>query len=204
MIESNDLRDELQKGGQAAFAEQFSQYRDRLRRTLTTRLNRRHRVRTDMSDILQESYIAAWQRIDHFVANPNVSFYVWLREVTLQRLIDSHRHHVTAQRRSVNLEDNFSARNSSSTQNLAAHFVARLASPSQLAVHDEMIERVNATLESMSPNDREVLILRHFEELMNSEVAEVLGISVAAASNRYVRALKRLQEALVSDADFVG
>jgi RNA polymerase sigma-70 factor (ECF subfamily) len=79
---------------------------------------------------------------------------------------------------------------------LARELIARMDSPSQVARQAETLEQVERAIDSLDPIDREILTLRHFEELGNDEVAELLGLAKAAASNRYVRALGRLRDAL--------
>lgn len=189
----------LEAGDEHAFVELFSRYRDRLKQMLEFRMDRRLRGREDASDILQEVYIDAHQRMAHYLKKPELSFYVWLRQLTTQRLIDIYRRHLLAERRDVKQEISLSQRRSASdSASMALQLVAHLTSPSQLAMRAEMVTQIEEALQNMDPVDREVLALRHFEELRNSEVAEVLGIKEAAASNRYVRALSRLREVLES------
>ncbi len=186
----------LEAGDEHAFAELFSQYRGRLKRMLEFRMDRRLRGREDPSDIIQEVYIDAHQRMRHYLKKPELSFYIWLRQLTSQRLIDVYRRHFEAEKRDVRQEISIGRGMAASSASLAIHLVANLTSPSQLAMRAEMIIQVEAALESMEPLEREILALRHFEELRNKEVAEVLGIKEAAASNRYVRALSKLQNVL--------
>ena len=189
---------------ESAFARQFSEHRDRLKRMLQFRMDPRLRSRTDVSDILQESYIEAYRRLEHFDDQESMSFYVWLRHVTIQRLIDLHRRHLMADKRSVRQEVSMVKGSLSATSSgvIARQFVDQMVSPSQVAIRDEMVSQIEETLENLDEIDREILVLRHFEELRNGEVAEVLGISEAAASNRYVRALSRLRNELKQIPDF--
>ena len=194
---SSEVVAKLEAGDEHAFAELFSQYRGRLKRMLEFRLDRRLRGREDPSDIIQEVYIDAHQRMRHYLKKPELSFYVWLRQLTAQRLIDVYRRHLKAEKRDIKQEVLIGGRSMvASSASLAIHLVSNLTSPSQLAVRAEMISQIEDALESMEPLDREILALRHFEELRNKEVAEVLGIKEAAASNRYVRALSKLRVAL--------
>lgn len=204
--ESHEILTRLRQGDQDTFAELFSGHRVRLKQMLSHQIDRRLLVRTDLSDILQEAYIDALKRVEHYLKKPELSFYIWLRQITLQRLIDVHRTHLLAEKRSLKSEVSLNQPyfNSTASHSWAVQIVAHQVSPSQVAMHDEMVARVERTLESMEPMDREVLALRHFEELKNNEVAELLGLSAAAASNRYVRALKRLRETLTSDSLFSG
>ncbi|MCC9599967.1 sigma-70 family RNA polymerase sigma factor [Stieleria sp. JC731] len=199
-FEQQEIRSRLMSGGQDAFAELFSVHRTRLKKLLFHHVDTRLRTRTDLSDILQEAYLDAFRRIEHFLKKPELSFYVWLRQITLQRLIDNHRAHLLAEKRSIKTEISLSqsAYSSKTSHAWALQIVESQLSPSQVVMHDEMVARVERALESMDATDREVLILRHFEELKNNEVAEVLNLSAAAASNRYVRALKRLRDVVLS------
>ncbi|MDM4019013.1 sigma-70 family RNA polymerase sigma factor [Roseiconus lacunae] len=201
--EQHDIRSRLQTGGQDVFAELFSSHRGRLKKLLLHHVDARLRTRTDLSDILQEAYMDAFRRIEHFLRKPDLSFYVWLRQITLQRLIDNHRAHLLAEKRSLKTEVSLSqsAYSSQTSRAWALQLIEAQLSPSQVVMHDEMVGRVERALESMDDTDREVLMLRHFEELKNNEVAEVLSLSPAAASNRYVRALKRLRDVVLSRSE---
>lgn len=200
-MSSTDLDSEvlvrLKRGDEHAFADLFSVHRDQLKRMVQFRMDRRLSGREDASDILQEVYLDAHQRMPHYLRKPGRSFYVWLRQLTQQRLIDIHRRHLKAGVRDVRQEVRSQGRRPDATSiSIARHLVARMVSPSQVAMRDEAMAAVEKGLGELDELDREVLALRHFEELRNSEVAEVLGISKAAASNRYVRALTRLREIL--------
>ncbi len=186
------------------FARQFTEHRPRLKQMLQFRMDPRLRVRTDLSDVLQEAYIEAYHRLDHYAKRPDLSFYLWLRQVTMQRMIDLHRRHLLATKRDVRQEVPLLSEgyNATTSAAIARHFIDAIVSPSQLAVRQEMLAQLESTLESMEDMDREVLALRHFEELGNGEVAELLGISEGAASNRYVRALSRLRKLLEQIPDF--
>ncbi len=202
---NDELLERLQSGDDHAFVELYSRHRGRLKQMIEFRLDRRMRGREDASDILQEVYIDAHQRIRHFLKRPELSFYVWLRQLTAQRLIDVHRRHLKAEKRDAKQEVSIHQRIATATSaSMAALLVARLASPSQAAMRVEMVVQIESALAKMEPLDREVLALRHFEELRNSEVAEVLGIKEAAASNRYVRALSRLRDVLEGLPGFGG
>ena len=188
----------------SAFAQQFTLHRQRLKRMLQFRMDPRLRARTDLSDILQEAYIDAYSRRCHYARKPEMSFYVWLRQVTMQRLIDLHRKHLLADKRDVRQEVRFEAGDigAATSAVMANHLVDQMVTPSEVVIREEMVAQLELTLESLDDVDREVLALRHFEELRNGEVAEVLGISEAAASNRYVRALARLRQDLEKIPDF--
>ena len=136
------------------------------------------------------------RRFPEYAAAPPVPFYVWLRALTGQRLIDLHRQHLGAKMRDAGQEVALyrGALPQASSASLAQHLLAGLTSPTQAAARAELQLRLQEALNGMDPMDREVVILRHFEELNNGETAAVLGLHKAAASNRYVRALRRLKE----------
>lgn len=195
------LLDRLRAGQQEALGELFDRYRPQLRRMVELRLDPRLAARVAASDVLQEAYIDSLSRYEHFFKREGVSFYVWLRLVVNQTLIDLHRRHLAAKMRNAGQETAPAWAHATSVS-LARHLVARMDSPSQIVRKDEMLAQVQAALESLDPMDREILTLRHFEELGNNEVAELLGLQKAAASNRYVRALGRLREALANVPGF--
>lgn len=201
---SSDERDFLKTHGEEGFADLFVRSREKLKQMLRYKMDPRLRARTDLSDILQETYIEAFKRLDSFLETPHFSFYIWLRQVTLQRLIDIHRKHLLTGKRDVKNEVASAGHplGATSSYAIADQLVDQFVSPSQLAIREEMLSQVERSLESMEEIDREVLALRHFEELGNTEVAAVLGLSAAAASNRYVRALSRLRKDLKSLPDF--
>jgi RNA polymerase sigma-70 factor (ECF subfamily) len=183
---------------QQALAEFFSAHRERLSRTVQFRLDRRLQGRVDPDDVLQEAFLAAAERIEHFTGESPASLYIWLRMIVTQTMIDVHRRHLGAQKRDANREvpifgDHYPQSTSSS---LAFQISGKLTSPSQAAIREERFRQLEDVLEQMDPIDREVLALRHFEEQSNSEVAELLGVQQKAASIRYVRAIRRLKAVL--------
>ncbi len=184
-------------GDERAFAEAFAIHRERLWRMVHFRLDRRLQGRVDADDILQEAYLDGAKRLHHLADNQPISLFLWLRLVIGQTLIDVHRRHLGAKMRDADREESIQQRLSEGTSvSLSFHLLAHLTSPSQAAARAELTALVEEALGGMSDTDREVLALRHFEELTNSEVADVLGIERKAASIRYVRALARLKTVL--------
>jgi RNA polymerase sigma-70 factor (ECF subfamily) len=198
------LLNRLRTGDQPALAELFSLYREPLRRMVELRLDHRLNGRVSPSDVLQEAYIDALERFHHYFDKPDLPFFGWLRLVTCQSLADVHRQHLDAKRRAVSQEVSLYGKDvpAASSVCLAAHLVGHLTSPSVAAQRNETLARLEEGINRMDPLDREVLAMRHFEELSNQEVAEALGITTAAASKRYVRALARLKEVLAGLPDF--
>ncbi len=198
--DSDDFRrlmDAVLRGDGDALASLFSVYRDRLRRMVELRLDARLRGRVSPSDILQEAYIGALQRLPHYQASADVPLFVWLRSVTMQRLIDAHRRHLGGQARDVSREIHLGqveAIEAGSGQ--IAELIANTTSPSLAARRGEIMAVVREALEQLDAIDREVLVLRHFEQMSNHEAAAALAIKPAAASKRYVRAVERLKTVL--------
>jgi RNA polymerase sigma-70 factor (ECF subfamily) len=202
--EISELLRRATAGDQDALAEAFGHFRGRLQRMVQVRLDRRLQGRVDPSDVLQEAYLDLARRAPEFLARPSLPFFLWLRLLTGQRLRVIHRRHLGAKMRDVGQEValRHGPMPEASSASLAAQMLGRLSTPSQAAVRAEMQLRLQEALNSMDPIDREVLVLRHFEELSNDEMAEVLGLQKTAASNRYIRALKRLRGILQSMTGF--
>ena len=191
----DDLLRRAEEGDAGARAALFERHRDRLRAMIRLRLDRRLGGRVDPSDVLQEAFLDYARRFDEYAAAP---FFVWLRGLAGQRLVDVHRAHLGAQARDAGREVSLyrGALPQASSASLAQHLLGRLTSPTRAAVRAEMQVRLQEALNALDPLDREVIVLRHFEELTNAEAAEVLGVQPAAAGKRYVRAFRRLKAAL--------
>jgi RNA polymerase sigma-70 factor (ECF subfamily) len=189
------LLERLRKREPDALAELFARYRPQLKRMVELRLDPRVGTRVAPSDILQDAYLDAAARTDHFFRREGVSFYVWLRLVVNQSLVNMHRRHLNAGKRGVDREA-APAWTPATSISLARQLVAQMQSPSEIISREETLSQVQVALEGLEHLDREILTLRHFEELSNNEVAELLGLQKAAASNRYIRALGRLRAAL--------
>ena len=193
-----EVINKLIEGGDAAVAELFSEFQPRLERMVEFRLDRRLRGRVDSLDIIQEAYIEIARRIRDYTSNPTVAFYVWVRQITWQTLVSVHRRHL-GQKRHPNMEVRLNRKNPNETTfSIAEALVGQLTSPSGAARRQEDYDQLREALSTMDDTDREVLALRHFEQLGNNEVAEILEISRTAASNRYVRAIKRLGDVLAT------
>jgi RNA polymerase sigma-70 factor, ECF subfamily len=205
--EASDIDDLLRRaeaGEEDAKARLFADCRQRLRAMLRLRMDRRLAGRIDPSDVLQEAYLDFARRLPEYLADRKVPFFLWLRGLTGQRLVDLHRLHLGAQMRDAGQEVSLyrGALPAASSVSLANQLLGRLTSPTQAAIRAEMQVRLQEALNTMDPLDREVLVLRHFEELNNNETADVLGIQKAAASKRYMRALTRLKEILTAIPGF--
>jgi len=185
------------EGDPHALGSLLQRERDRLLRIIEFRMNHQLRSRIDPADVMQEACIDATRRIGQYLKSPSMPFFLWLRFLTMQKLVQMHRRHIGAQGRDATREVSiFSGPTPQATSAvLAAQLLGKQTSPSQAAIRAETRRRLEAKLNELDDMDREVLALRHFEQLTNAEVARVLGIGESAASNRYVRALRRLKEA---------
>jgi RNA polymerase sigma-70 factor (ECF subfamily) len=198
--ETTKLMERLRSGDPDALAALFDRYRGRLRRMVQLRLDPRLRGRLDASDVLQEAYLELAHDLPAFLADAKLKPLIWLRLHVGRRLITLHRRHLGARMRDASQEISI-FRNptpEASSVALAMMLLGRLTSPSHAAVRAERLARVQEALNSLDPIDREVLALRHFEQLGRAEVAAELGISQEAGSKRYYRALTRLKNALAT------
>jgi RNA polymerase sigma-70 factor (ECF subfamily) len=198
--ETKSLIRRVEAGDEVAMTELFARYRDRLRKMVKLRMDRRLQGRIDPSDVLQDAYLDVAKRTEEYRANPAMPVFLWLRFITGQKLMALHRKHLGAQMRNAGQEVSLhgGALPPASSISIAAMLLGRITSPTRAARRAEMQVRLQDVLNSMEAVDREVLTLRHFEELGNSETAHVLGISRAAASSRYIRAVMRLKKELAS------
>jgi RNA polymerase sigma-70 factor (ECF subfamily) len=186
-------------GDPSALIDWFDQYRDRLRTMVALRLDRRLTGRIDPSDVLQETYLEASQRWAEYQQQPALSPYLWLRFLAMQRLLILHRRHLQTQSRDAARDVSLDAAALDvSSDGLAQCLIDSGTSPSQNALRADDYARLHQALERLDALDREVLALRHFEQLSNDEAAQILGIQPGAASQRYYRALHRLKDLLAS------
>jgi RNA polymerase sigma-70 factor (ECF subfamily) len=176
----------------------LERHRDRLRRMVALRIDPRLRGRVDPSDVVQEAYLEATARLPEYERGPTMPFFLWLRLIAGQRLRIVHRHHLGVQARDAGREVTLDGHLGleASSEVLAIHLADRGPGPSEAARRAEREARLRLALDGLDPADREVIALRHFEQLTNAETAAVLGVSEAAAGQRHFRALRRLKEAL--------
>jgi RNA polymerase sigma-70 factor (ECF subfamily) len=202
----NDLLGRAAAGDGPALGELFERQRGRLEVMIRLRLDRRLQGRLDPADVLQEAFLEVARRFpEYLAAEEPLPFYLWVRLLTGQKLAELHRRHIGAKMRDAGLEVSIyrGSMPRASSASLAELLMGRLTTASRAAIRGETQLRVQAALNSMDPTDREVLVLRHFEMLSNEETARVLGIKRSAASNRHIRALRRLEGILAEDPGFV-
>ncbi|MCA9048305.1 MAG: sigma-70 family RNA polymerase sigma factor [Planctomycetaceae bacterium] len=192
------------EGNEAAREELFGRHRSRLRRFVAVRLDRRLQGRLDGSDILQDVYLEASRRLTEFQQRRPCSFYLWLRLICAERMVAGLRAHLRAGKRTVAREVAVNAQGvpTVDTDSMVLQLLESGTSPSGVAMQEELRQQVSDVLNRLSAADREILVLRHFEQLTNVEAAEVLNITASTASSRYVRALKRLKQELSSIPGF--
>jgi RNA polymerase sigma-70 factor (ECF subfamily) len=196
--EAPELLRRAAAGDAEALGRLLEGYRKRLRRMVQLRLDPRLQGRLDASDVLQEACLEATRRLAEYLADPRMPFFLWLRFLTGQKLLELRRRHLGAQARDAAREISLyqGAMPEASSACLAAQLLGKMTAPLQAAIRAEMKVRLQEALNRMDALDREVLALRHFEQLDNTETAQVLGISPSGASSRYLRALKRLKDIL--------
>ena len=196
----NDAIEQLRGGDRRALAALFERHRERLRRMVELRLDPRIRARLDASDVVQEAYLDVARDLDAYLADPKLPPLLWLRLHVGRRLTTLHRQHLGTKMRDAGQEISLyqGALPQASSAALASMLLGRHTSPTQAAQRAERMLRVQEALNGLDPLDREVLALRHFEQLGRAEAALVLGISQEAGANRYFRALKRLKDALAT------
>jgi RNA polymerase sigma-70 factor, ECF subfamily len=194
------LLQQAEQGDPAAMAELWSLHQPRLRRMVQLRLDRRLWGRLAPSDVLQETYLEFASCLARYLANPEIPFFLWLRVLTGRKLNALHRRYLRTKARDVGREIALHQGSlpRASSASLAAQLIGKHTTPSQAFARAELRQRVQECLDALEPLDREILALRHFEQLTNLETAQVLGISEAAASNRFVRALQRLRKILMA------
>lgn len=193
-------------GDAAAWDRLVAATRDRLRRMIHLRLSRRVQGRIDEADVLQEAYLEIHRQLPAYAADPKLPLFLWVRHLTGLKLAEVHRRHLGTQMRDAGQEVTLhrGGMPEADSASLAAQLMGAFTSPSQAAVKAELRLQVQDALNRMDPLDREVLALRHFEQLSTAEAAEVLGLSKAGAGHRYVKAVKNLRALLEQIPGFTG
>ena len=194
---TQSLVDRAQMGDEAAMTELFVQHRERLKRMVRVRMDRRVQARVSDSDVLQEAFVDLANQLPNYAKSPDLPFFLWLRRLTGQRLAKIHRFHLGQQKRNAALEvSNKNLIPDASSVFVAAQLADQMTSAAGRAIRAETQKKVEQVLETMSPGDREIISLRNIEQLSNAEIALILGISNKAASKRYTRAILRVKSVL--------
>jgi len=184
------------------FNEILSRHRDRLKRMVSVRMNQKLQGRLDASDVIQDTFIEASRALDQYMENPKISVFMWLRRLAGEKLIQAHRKHLEAQKRSANREQPiFGGVPAATSKVIAIQLSGKLTSPSIAAEKKESKDELLRALDQMGDLDREILMLRHFEQLSNQETAEVVEMSYDAVKKRYIRALEKLRTIMTGAGD---
>ncbi len=188
-------------GDDDAIGRLIERHREAVQRMVQMRLDQKIRRRVAVSDVVQEVMIDASRRLQDYLANPAMPFHLWLRHIAQDRIIDAHRRHRGSQKRSVDREQGLmiAGANDHSTMELAAQLCDGELTPAAAATQRELAQRVEAAITELGEADGEMIIMRHYEQLSNQEVARVLGLTEPAASMRYLRAVRRLRAMLHGD-----
>jgi len=196
--DTQHLLDRAKAGDAAAVERLLTQHREPVRRMIDLRLDPAIAARLDASDVVQDVLLEASKRLNDYLARPVMPFHLWLRHIAKDHIIDAHRRHRQAQRRGVDREQPLvpAALAGQSSVELAAQFMDHELTPASAAIQQELVRRLHVALTEMDEGDREVILMRHYEAMPNQDVAASLGIAEAAASMRYLRAMRRLKALL--------
>lgn len=200
---TEELLGEVRAGDPAAVNQLMDRHRLAVRRLIEMRLDQAVKRRVDASDVVQDVLLEASQRLDDYIRNPSMPFHLWLRQLARDRMIDMHRRHRVALRRSVDREQqvaNVSVDGRSSTD-LMSLLKDNELTPAAATLRKEMEHRFLDAINQLEVDDREIIMMRHFEHLGNGEVAEALNLSAPAAGMRYLRAIRKLRQALSNEDD---
>ena len=187
------------RGGESLAVEQLmDRHRNSLRRMIQLRLDQRLMQRMDVSDVIQDVLMEANRRLTDYLANPVIPFHLWIRQIAKDRIIDAHRRHRVSAKRSIDREQAQPGKGppDESTMELANQFRDQALTPAAAATQRELAEQIESAVQLLRENDREIILMRHYEQLNNQEIAQSLGLTEPAASMRYLRALKRLREVI--------
>lgn len=195
--QTREIIAEAKAGDDGAVNRLLDRHRDSLRRMVDYRLDRRLERRVDASDVVQDVLLEANRRLADYLNDPKMPFHLWLRQLAKDRIIDLHRRHKVAKKRSVDREQPLQAAyNDKSSLDLAGMLKDPELTPAAATIRAELQRRFFDAMESLNEEDREILLMRHQEHLTNSDVATALGLSQPAAGMRYLRALRKLREVL--------
>ena len=181
-------------GDPSAFEELFSRHRAKLRRAIAARMDRRVTGRADASDILQETYLEAFKRLPNYLEQKGMPFYAWLYWIAREKVLEMHRRHLGAQKRTVRYEVPLMPADSSAK--FVKGLIGSLPSPSQELARAELAAQLHEALEQLDPDESDLILWRHFEQLRASDMAQLLNITEAAANKRYLRAVEHLLKIL--------
>lgn len=197
-LQTADLLRHAQQGHGEAIHQLIDRHREPLRRLIAMRLDRAVQRRLDASDVVQDVLLEASRRLSDYLREPAMPFHLWLRQIARDHLIDVHRRHRLAERRTVDREQPLDAPAFAdrSSIDLAADLKDHELTPAAAAIRQELERRLHEVIAQLDEDDREILLMRYFEQLSNQEIAQALGLTEAAAGMRHLRALRRLRALL--------
>ena len=195
---TEELLADARAGTADAINRLLERHRVAVHRLVQMRLDAKIQGRVDVSDVVQDVLVEANRRLQDYLANPQLSFHLWIRQIAQDRIIDAHRRHRGSAKRSVDREQavHAPAGDDHSTYELIGQIHDRDLTPAAAVAQKEMARRVEAAISQMNPQDAEIIVMRHYEHLSNQETALALQLTEPAASMRYLRAIKRLRELL--------
>jgi RNA polymerase sigma-70 factor, ECF subfamily len=202
--QTDEMLEQARTGNDAAVDRLLTEFREPLRRVIGLRLDPVLARRVDASDIVQDVLIEATQRLREYLKAPKMPFGLWLRHLAQDRIIDTHRRHRLAQRRSVDREQTIAKpawASDESSAGLVAQLIDTDRTPASEAIRQELARRLTEAVDQLGEDDREIILMRHTEQMSNQDVADALGLTEAAASMRYLRALRRLKSVLLPDGN---
>ena len=200
---TEELLGDAREGNAEAVNKLIDRHRNAILRLVRMRLDRRIQPRVGVSDVVQDVFIEANRRLQKYLQDPIMPFHLWLRQIAKDRIIDAHRRHRVSKKRSVDREQpaHLPGDMDHSSMALANQLVDGEVTPMAAATQRELAARVEQTIGELPEQDRDILLMRHYEFLSNQEVAEALGLSQPAASMRYLRAIRRMRELLIVDEE---
>lgn len=203
---TTELLKDVREGDSEAVERLLARHRESLHRMIQLRMDQRIRRRVDVSDVVQDVLIEANRRLKDYLQNPAMAFHLWIRQIAKDRLIDAYRRHRVSAKRSIDREQPLVARGAvdQSSLDIAAQLCDPQMTPAAAATQRELAAHVEAAIGRLGDTDRDIILMRHYEQLNNGEIAAALGLSEPAASMRYLRAIRRLRELLDQDAASAG
>lgn len=200
--QTDQLLARARQGDERAIADLLANHREALRRMVGLRLDPMLARRVDASDIVQDVLIEANRRLPEYLDQPRMPFHLWLRHLARDQMIDAHRRHRQAKRRSLDREQSLlPAGADDSAVDLLGQLLDHEQTPASAALRQELQARLERAIDQLNPDDREIILMRHHEQMSNQDVAQTLDLTEAAASMRYLRALRRLRKVLISSGD---
>lgn len=197
-LTTQELLDQARQGNADAVDALLARHREPVRRMIDLRLDPAIVQRLDASDVVQDVLLEASRRLQEYLRKPAMPFHLWLRHIAKDHVIDAHRRHHQAQKRGVDREQPIHRPGwaDRSSLELAGQLMDPERTPASEAIQQELQKRLHEAMAQLEDADREVILMRHFEQLGNQEAATALGLTEAAASMRYLRAVRRLRDLL--------